>query len=135
MDQQLKETDAISSQPTGPDTSRSMLEMIEASLDDDKAQDVVVIDLAGKTDFADYMVIASGTSQRHVNTMAQHLREKLKKQGHGGIALEGTPQCDWVLIDGGDVVVHLFRPEIRAFYDLEKIWGARTRRKAEEVVA
>ena len=97
--------------------------MVEASLDDDKAQDVVVIDLAGKTDFADFMVIASGTSQRQVNTMAQHLREKMKALGLEGISLEGAPQCDWVLVDGGDVVVHLFRPEIRAFYDLEKIWG------------
>lgn len=98
--------------------------MVEASLDDDKAQDVVVIDLSGKTEIADYMVIATGTSQRQVGAMADHLREKLKAQGVGPIAMEGETQCDWVLIDGGDILVHLFRPEVRAFYDLEKMWTA-----------
>ncbi len=97
--------------------------MTKASLDDDKAQDVVVINLAGKTSFADYMVIATGTSQRQVVTMAQHLQQILKAEGLTEVPLEGMNQGDWVLIDGGDVIVHLFRPEIREFYDLEKIWG------------
>ena len=93
------------------------------SLDEDKAQKVVVIDLIGKTAIADYMIVASGTSRRHVSTMAEHLREKLKSLGIKSVSIEGMSQGDWVLIDGGDVIVHLFRPEIREFYDLEKLWG------------
>ena len=93
------------------------------SLDDDKAQKVVVIDLKGKTAIADYMIVASGTSQRQVSTMAEHLREKLKSIGIKSVSVEGMSHGDWVLIDGGDVIVHLFRPEIREFYDLEKLWG------------
>ena len=93
------------------------------SLDDDKAQKVVVIDLKGKTAIADYMIVASGTSQRQVSTMAEHLREKLKSLGIKSVSVEGMSQGDWVLIDGGDVIVHLFRPEIREFYDLERLWG------------
>jgi len=102
---------------------RKLLGLVEASLDDDKAQNVVVIDLEGKTDFADFLVIASGTSQRQVGAMSEHLRVKLKSAGLKGLAIEGDTQCDWVLIDGGDVVVHLFRPEIREFYNLEKLWS------------
>lgn len=112
------------------------MELVTASLEDDKAQDVVVIDLAGKTDFADFMVIATGTSQRHVATMAEHLREKIKAAGHERVPVEGLEQAEWVLIDGGDVVVHIFKPEVRKFYDLEKIWGApvsRTRQAAQVV--
>ena len=96
---------------------------MEASLDDDKADDTVVIDLAGKTEIADFMVVASGTSQRHVGAMAEHLKENLKAAGLTGIAIEGETHCDWVLIDAGDVVVHLFKPEVRTFYNLEKLWG------------
>ena len=96
---------------------------MEKSLGDDKAQDIVVISLAGKTDIADYMVIASGTSSRHVGAMAEHLRENMKALGLEGVALEGAGSSDWVLIDGGDVIVHLFRPEVRDFYALEKMWG------------
>lgn len=103
--------------------SKKILDIATAVLDDDKAIDVVVIDLAGKTSFADYMVIASGTSQRHVATMAVHLREKMKTAENLEIPIEGTTQNDWVLVDGGDVIVHLFRPEIREFYDLEKLWS------------
>ena len=92
-------------------------------LDDDKAQDVVVIDLAGKTVIADFMVIASGNSQRQVGAMADHIRERLKGAGFSAVPVEGEKHCDWVLVDVGDVVVHLFRPEIRAFYNLEKLWS------------
>lgn len=95
---------------------------MEQSLDDDKAEDVIVIELKGKTEIADYMVVASGTSQRHVGALADHLRDKLKGSGVKGVALEGADQCDWVLVDAGDVVVHLFRPEVRDFYQLEKMW-------------
>jgi len=97
--------------------------MVESSLDDDKAQGAVVIDLSGKTDIADFMVVASGTSQRHISTMAEHLRDKLKVSGFKGVTIEGASQCDWILIDAGDILVHLFRPDIREFYGLEKLWG------------
>ncbi len=100
-----------------------MLALIQASLEDDKAEDIVVIDLSGKTSYADYMVIATGRSNRQVAAMAEHLRTKLKAAGLPGLSVEGTERCDWVLIDGGDVIVHLFRPEVRAFYNLEKMWG------------
>lgn len=95
---------------------------MEKSLDDDKAQDIVVVDLAGKTDFADYLVVASGTSQRQVGAMADHLRERIKAKGRRDVAVEGARGCDWVLVDAGDVVVHLFRPEVREFYAIEKLW-------------
>ncbi len=97
--------------------------MILQSLDDDKAQDVVAIDLTGKSTVADWMIIASGRSHRHVGAMADHLARRLKEAGHGTAQIEGLPHCDWVLIDVGDVIVHLFRPEVREFYNLEKIWG------------
>lgn len=94
------------------------------SLDDDKAEDVVVIDLLDKSSIADFMVIASGRSSRQVVTMADHLAEKLKARRPQAPSVEGKSQGDWVLVDGGDVIVHLFRPEVRAFYGLEKMWGA-----------
>ena len=100
-----------------------MLALVRASLDDDKAEDVVTIELSGKSDIADYMVIASGRSNRQVAAMAEHAVEKLKAAGLKGISVEGLARADWVLIDGGDVIVHLFRPEVRAFYGLEKMWG------------
>lgn len=100
-----------------------MLKLVQKSLNDDKALDVVVIDLGGKTTIADFLVIASGSSQRQVGAMADHLRERLKAKGVQGIAVEGANQCDWVLIDTGDIIVHLFRPEVREFYNLEKMWG------------
>jgi len=96
---------------------------VEILLDDDKAVGIVVIDLAGKTSLADYMVIASGTSQRQVGAMADHLRDKIKASGIQGVSLEGKATCDWVLIDAEDIIVHLFRPEVREFYNIEKMWG------------
>jgi len=98
--------------------------MVSQSLEDDKAEDVVVIELAGKSTIADYMVIATGTSRRQVGTMAEHLRDKLKGSGLKGVSIEGKENCDWVLLDAGDIVVHLFRPEVRAFYALERMWGS-----------
>ena len=97
--------------------------MILRSLDDDKALDVVTIPLGGRTPIADFMVIASGGSHRQVGAMSDHLRDKLKGAGVKGVAVEGQAQCDWVLVDAGDVVVHLFRPEVRDFYRLEKLWS------------
>ncbi len=103
--------------------SRELLSLVQASLDDDKAEEVAVIELAGKSTLADFMVIATGRSSRQVGAMAEHLREKLKAAGVKGISVEGAARADWVLIDGGDIIVHLFRPEVRAFYALEKMWG------------
>jgi ribosome-associated protein len=97
--------------------------LILARLDDDKAQDVVFVDLKGKTAMADGLVVASGRSHRHVGAMADHLLRALKDEGYGKVRVEGMPHCDWVLIDAGDVIVHLFRPEVRNFYNIEKIWA------------
>ncbi|MFQ5773690.1 MAG: ribosome silencing factor [Kiloniellaceae bacterium] len=98
--------------------------MVHTSLDDDKAEDVVTIDLSAKSTIADFMVIASGRSNRHVAAMAEHLCANLKRAVGVGVSVEGAARADWILIDGGDVIVHLFRPEVRAFYGLEKMWGA-----------
>lgn len=97
--------------------------MILSRLDDDQAQDVVAIDMKGKSPLADTVIIASGRSQRHVAAMADHLLRSIKDAGHGTAGVEGLPNADWVLIDAGDVIVHLFRPEVRAFYQIEKIWS------------
>ncbi len=92
-------------------------------LDNEKAQDVVFIDLKEKSSVADGMIVASGRSHRHVGAMADHLLRALKDAGFGRARVEGLPHCDWVLIDAGDVIVHVFRPEVRAFYNLEKMWA------------
>lgn len=96
--------------------------LVLASLDEDKAEDVVSIDIKGKSSVADRLVIASGRSQRHVAALAEHLMEKLKGAGCRHLRAEGLPHADWVLLDAGDVIVHLFRPEVRHFYNIEKIW-------------
>jgi len=94
-----------------------------ASLEDDKAEDILAIDIRGKSSFADMLVIASGRSGRHVGALADHVMRKLKEAGVKDVRVEGMPQADWVLVDAGDVVIHLFRPEVRAFYNIEKIWA------------
>jgi ribosome-associated protein len=96
-------------------------------LDDGKAEDIVTIDLAGKSDIADAMVVASGRSQRHVGAMADKVMRRLKDAGFGRATVEGATACDWVLIDAGDVIVHLFRPEVRTFYNLERVWSEAAR--------
>jgi ribosome-associated protein len=106
-----------------PPSPKKLLEAVKGSLTDDKAEAIVVIDLDGKSSIADYMVIASGRSQRHVAATAEHLIGRFKAAGLRPVPSEGLAQGDWVLIDGGDVIVHLFRPEVRAFYNLEKMWG------------
>lgn len=98
--------------------------MVLASLDDSKGEDIAPIDLTGKSALADCMVIATGRSQRHVTAIADRLLEDLKKAGGDHIRVEGLRGGDWVLIDAGDVIVHIFRPELRAFYNLEKMWRA-----------
>ncbi len=97
--------------------------LVESSLDADKAEEIVTIDLSSKTSIADYMVIATGRSQRQLASMADHLVVKLKDRGLVPVPVEGKDQGDWVLIDAGDVIVHLFRPEARAHYNLEKMWA------------
>lgn len=99
-----------------------MLDVIVTSLDDDKALEPVTIDLAGRATFADHMVVATGTSQRHLSAMAGKLVERLKAAGHEHVSAEGVGEAPWVLIDAGDVIVHLFLAETRAFYDLERLW-------------
>ena len=100
-----------------------LLKTVLESLDDDQAQDVVTIPLDGKSSIADYMIVASGRSTRQVAAIATKLAERLKHGGYGSPRIEGLPAADWVLIDAGDVVVHLFRPEVRSFYNLERMWG------------
>ena len=101
-----------------------LLNVVLDTLDDAKAEDVVCIDIKGKTSIGDQMVVASGRSQRHVGAVADHLVRKLKDEGYGRARVEGLPHCDWVLIDAGDIIVHIFRPEVREFYNLEKMWSA-----------
>jgi ribosome-associated protein len=112
----------IPKKTTAPERDKT-LDLVTGSLDDDKAEDIVAIDLAGKSSIGDHMVIASGRSTRQVSAMANHLIEKLKQSGIGRVSVEGLSAGDWVLIDAGDIIVHLFRPEVREFYALEKMWG------------
>ena len=100
-----------------------MRDLIVATLDDGKAEEISIIDLAGKSSMADYMVVASGRSSRQVGALSEQLIDKLKGSGYRSPSVEGRGQGDWVLVDAGDVVVHLFRPEIRGLYNLEKMWG------------
>ncbi len=104
--------------------SSDVLETVLASLEDSKAEDIVSIDIRRKSSLGDYMVVASGRSHRHVAAAAEHLLTALKEGGHGQARVEGLPSADWVLIDAGDVIVHIFRPEIREFYNIEKMWQA-----------
>lgn len=103
--------------------SDALHQLVLAQLDDDQAQEIVSIPLEGKSSIADHMVIASGRSTRQVASMAQKLAEEIKKAGFGHVRIEGLPAADWVLVDAGDVVVHLFRPEVRTFYNLERMWS------------
>ena len=108
---------------SSPGPTGDLEDLILNRLDEDKAQDIVLIDLKGKSPVADALVVASGRSARHVGALADHLLRSLKDAGYGKCRVEGLPHCDWVLIDTGDVIVHLFRPEVRAFYNIEKIWS------------
>lgn len=92
-------------------------------IDDAKGEDIIALDLAGKTTLADAMIVASGRSDRHVGAIAERIASTLKEMGQPTPKIEGMQSCDWVLIDTGDVIVHLFRPEVRSFYNLEKLWG------------
>ena len=107
----------------GTDPSAALHELVLKSLDDDQAVETVSIPLAGKSTIADYMVIASGRSSRQVASMATKLADKIKQETGRTPRIEGLPTADWVLIDAGDVIVHLFRPEVRSFYNLERMWA------------
>ena len=107
------------------------LRLVLASLDDMKAEDTITIDLRGRSSLADAMVVTSGRSHRHVGSVADRVVENLGKAGLKNLRVEGMPHCDWVLIDAGDVIVHVFRPEVREFYNLEKMWsGTAGKRRA-----
>ncbi|MBB3428146.1 ribosome-associated protein [Rhizobium sp. BK312] len=108
----------------GADAAARALQAVLASLEDSKAENIVTIDIAGKSALGDYMVVVSGRSSRHVLAIADHLMTDLKDEGFGNARVEGLDGGDWVLIDTGDIIVHVFRPEIREFYNIEKMWAA-----------
>ncbi|MFZ1186171.1 MAG: ribosome silencing factor [Pseudolabrys sp.] len=112
--------ETVSRHPTAKETLRSVL----ARLEDMKAEDSVVIDLTDKSSIGDYMVVTTGRSQRHVSAVADHLVKDIEAAGNSRVRIEGMRQGDWVLIDAGDVIVHVFQSEVRAFYNLEKMWSA-----------
>lgn len=100
-----------------------MIDVVLQCLEDAKAEDTVAIDITGKSSLADHMVVTSGRSHRHVGAVADQLEKALREHGFGRPRIEGLPHCDWVLVDGGDVIVHIFRPEVREFYNIEKMWA------------
>lgn len=118
---------ATGSRPEGVSAARldapEILSLVLAQLDDAKAEDTITINLSGKTTIADFMVVTSGRSNRQVGAIADRLLKAFGEAGVAGVRVEGMPHCDWVLIDAGDVIVHVFRPEVRAFYNLEKMWA------------
>lgn len=105
-------------------SSEPLLNEVVHWLDEAKAENIVTIDLAGKSSLGDYMVIATGRSDRHVGAVAEQLRKHLKDRGVNNVRVEGLETCDWVLIDAGDILIHVFRAEVRDFYNLEKMWSA-----------
>ena len=119
--------DAAPGAATAPTSSDESVEALHAlilhQLDEDQAQETISIPLAGKSSIADHMVIASGRSTRHVSAIADKLAQRIKQETGRSVRVEGLPNADWVLIDSGDVIVHLFRPEVRSFYNLERMWS------------
>jgi len=109
---------------SGNDAASLAINTVLASLEDSKAENIVSIDIQGKSSLGDYMVVASGRSHRHVSAVADHLLKALKDAGLGMARVEGLASADWILIDSGDIIVHVFRPEVREFYNLEKMWQA-----------
>lgn len=116
-------TATIDSPAPQPD-SAALVDKIHGWLDDAKAESIVTIDIKKKSSIGDFMIVASGRSDRHVGAIADQVAEKLKEAGYSRVRVEGQQQCDWVLVDAGDVIVHIFRPEVREFYNLEKMWLA-----------
>ena len=116
-------TSSTTPRPADPAESQAIHDLVLASLDDDQAVEPISIPLAGKSSIADHMVIASGRSTRQVASMAMKLAERIKGEFGRHCRIEGLPTADWVLIDAGDVIIHLFRPEVRSFYNLERMWS------------
>lgn len=110
--------------PASQPNSAALVEKILGWLDEAKAESIVTIDIKNKSSIGDFMIVASGRSDRHVGAIADQVAEKLKEAGYARVRVEGQQQCDWVLVDAGDVIVHVFRPEVREFYNLEKMWLA-----------
>ncbi len=108
---------------SGGRNAAELVKVILHWLDEAKAEEVVAIDLEGKSSIGDYMIVASGRSDRHVGAIAEQVHRKIKTLGHSKARVEGLETCDWVLIDTGDIVIHVFRPEVRTFYNLEKMWS------------
>jgi ribosome-associated protein len=107
-----------------PTPEIKMIDIVLQSLDDAKAEQTVSIDIAGKSSLADFMVVTSGRSNRHVSAVADQVMKAMRDGGFSKPRVEGLPHADWVLVDGGDVIVHIFRPEVREFYNIEKMWQA-----------
>ncbi|WP_297109351.1 ribosome silencing factor [uncultured Devosia sp.] len=103
---------------------KPLIDLILDTLDDAKAEETVSVDIAGKSSLADHMIVTSGRSQRHVGAVADQVITALRDNGYGKPRVEGLPHCDWVLVDAGDVILHIFRPEVREFYNIEKMWQA-----------
>ena len=118
-----KKTQTIEPAPAAT-AELQMIDVVLKSLDDAKAEQTVAIDITGKSSLSDHMVVTSGRSNRHVSAVADQVVKALRENGFGKPRVEGLPHADWVLVDGGDVIVHIFRPEVREFYNLEKMWAA-----------
>jgi ribosome-associated protein len=114
--------DSKKTKRTSKISTEELKDLLVELLDENKAEDIVTIDLAGKSEMADYMIVATGRVNRHLAAMADHVTDKLHEHGYRNILPEGTELCEWVLIDGYDIIIHLFRPEIRELYNLEKMW-------------
>ena len=121
-------TDTSTANATAPllsetDDAKALSDYVQSILDENSAQDVIEIDINGKSSVADYMLVASGRSNRHVSALADYVIRALKEQGFKSLGIEGRETGDWILVDVGDVILHIFRPEVRLFYNLEKIWS------------
>lgn len=120
-----KTTETIEPVPAATQTKEpQMIDVVLQSLDDAKAEQTVAIDITGKSSLSDHMVVTSGRSNRHVSAVADQVVKALRENGFSKPRVEGLPHADWVLVDGGDVIVHIFRPEVREFYNIEKMWAA-----------
>ncbi len=114
------------------DRASALCAFVLERLDDEKAEDIIAIDLEGKSEIAEAMIIASGRSGRHVSGVSEKIQRSLKSIGYKDLRIQGRPACDWVLVDAGDIIIHLFRPEVREFYNLERIWSEAARAPAVE---
>jgi ribosome-associated protein len=120
----LPENNLSASPAPAAGAQKPLVDLILDTLDDAKAEETVSVDITGKSSLADHMIVTSGRSQRHVGAVADQVITALRENGYGKPRVEGLPHCDWVLVDAGDVILHIFRPEVREFYSLEKMWQA-----------